>query len=280
MAATAGRTTLMGEGLQHQDGHSHVLSSTVPTCLSYDPAFAYELATIVHDGIERMYPTLNVGDPVTGAHSGEDIFYYITLYNENIVMPPRPELPEDELDEGIIKGLYRFKDGDLDGGVPATILFSGSASQAAIDAQRDLAKHYGVNASLWSATSFQQLRHEALGVERWNRLHPTETKKTPWVTQQLEQSEGPIVAVTDYMHIVPEQILRWAPRSYATLGTDGFGRSDDREALRRFFEVDTAHIVYAVLSQLVADGKISNETLSDAIARYDIDIDIAPSWER
>lgn len=280
MAATAGRTTLMGEGLQHQDGHSHVLSSTVPSCLSYDPAFAYEIATIVRDGIRRMYPALEVGGPVTGDGAGEDIFYYITLYNEAIVMPPRPEMPEDELEEGIIKGLYQFDAGSLPEGIPATILFSGSAAVAAQAAQHDLAEHYGVNASLWSATSFQQLRHDALGVERWNRMHPTEEQQTPWVTTQLERSSGPIVAVTDYMHIVPEQILRWAPRSFTTLGTDGYGRSDDRVALRRFFEVDTAHIVFAVLSKLVEEGIMSKDVIADAIDRYDIDIDSTPAWER
>ena len=257
LGATAGRTTLAGEGLQHQDGHSLVLASTVPVCETYDPAFAYEVGTIIEDGIKRMYGP----DP-------EDIFYYLTLYNENFQQPPRPEGSK----EGILEGLYRFSE-RKGSGSPATILFSGTANLAARDAAADLAEHYGVDAELWSAPSYKKLREEALRAERWNRLHPGEELKKARVTAILEESSGPIVAVSDYMIMVPDQISRWVPRSYTILGTDGFGRSDSRRALREFFEIDKGHIVVAVLSALAKEGTVSLDRVSEALQRYGIDPD-------
>ena len=270
MGATAGRTTLMGEGLQHQDGHSLVLASTVPVCRSYDPAFAFETALIVEDGIRRMYPD---GD----AARGEDVFYYLTLYNENYPMPAMPD-DSDRVRDGVLRGLYRADPGPDLQGPRATLLFSGSAHTEVVRAQQLLAEDYGVAAELWSATSYQQLRDEALEVDRWNLLHPEESPRVPWVTTTLGQSVGPIVAVTDFMRSVPDQITRWVPRRYQTLGTDGFGRSDTREALRRYFETDAPHIVLAVLTQLVADGLVVAGALPDAIARYGIPTGTPHPW--
>ena len=203
MGATAGRTTLLGEGLQHQDGHSLVLASTVPACEAYDPAFAYELAVIVQDGIRRMYPD---GD----ATQGEDVFYYLTLYNENYAMPVKPE----GVDAGILEGLYRFAPAPEGTTHPATVLFSGSAHGAAREAQAELAEHYDVGVDLWSATSYKRLREEAMAVERWNRLHPTDDPRTPLVTERLAEGSGPVVAVTDFMRTVPDQVSRWSPRPW------------------------------------------------------------------
>ncbi|CAN5675831.1 pyruvate dehydrogenase (acetyl-transferring), homodimeric type [soil metagenome] len=258
LGATAGRTTLMGEGLQHQDGHSHVLASTVPVCQAYDPAFAFEMGIIIADGLRRMYGD----DP-------EDIFYYLTLYNENYPMPPAPE----GVAEGVLAGLYRWTPAPDGPAKRATIVFSGTAHLAAAEAQRELAEHFDVGVELWSATSYKALREEALSVERWNRLHPGEAPRTPYVTDVLSAAEGPVVAVTDFMKVVPDQIARWVPqdRSFTPLGTDGFGRSDTREALRRFFETDAPHVVVAVLAALAAAGEIKPEVVTDAIARYDID---------
>jgi pyruvate dehydrogenase E1 component len=272
MGATAGRTTLQGEGLQHNDGQSLVLSSVVPVCRSYDPTFAFETALIVRDGIHRMYPG---GD----AAAGEDIFYYITLYNENYLMPA---MPADEgghsVNEGVLKGLYRSSTGSTDAGPRATILFSGAAHTEAVKAQAELKEHYGVSAELWSATSYQQLRVEALEVDRWNSLHPNEQPRVPWVTSQLERSQGPIVAVTDFMRMVPDQISRWSPRAWTSLGTDGFGRSDTRETLRRYFETDAPNIVLAVLNQLVADNTLVPAAIEDAIGRYSMPTEGQVPW--
>ena len=258
LGATAGRTTLHGEGLQHQDGHSHLLASTVPVCEAYDPAFAYEMSTIVRHGLQRMYV------------DNDDVFYYLTIYNENYVQPPKPEGSE----AGIIAGLYRWADAPEYHETRATILFSGSAHTAAREAQTDLAEHYGVAAELWSATSYKKLREEALTVERWNRLHPGEERMVPFVTRALSPAPGPFIAVTDYMKAVPDQIARWVPGPFIALGTDGYGRSDTREALRRFFEVDTGHVVVATLSALAEQGSIGSEVAKDAIQRYGLDTDI------
>jgi pyruvate dehydrogenase E1 component len=266
MGATAGRTTLLGEGLQHQDGHSHLLASTVPACRAYDPAFAFEMALIVRDGIRRMYP----GD----GSAGEDVFYYLTIYNENYPMPPMPE----GVEQGVLEGLYHWSSAPQVAGPPATILFSGTSWSAATQAQSELAERYGVGAELWSATSYQQLRNEALSVERWNRLHPGETPRVPLVTLQLSTSNGPIVAVSDSMRAVPDQVSRWSPRSWRSLGTDGYGRSDTREALRRFFETDAEHIVVAVLTALVDEGAVDASVVKDAIAHYGIDGDSPDPW--
>jgi pyruvate dehydrogenase E1 component len=266
LGATAGRTTLLGEGLQHLDGHSHVLASTVPVCEAYDPAFAYETATIIEHGLNRMYGPDSPDDE-------RDVFYYLTLYNENYPMPAKPE----GADEGIIAGLYRWAAAPEGPSHRATILFSGPAWKAAVDAQRELAERWDVAAELWSATSYKKLREEALSVERWNRLHPTEPPQNPLVTRLLAEAGGPVVAVTDYMKIVPDQISRWVPPGvrFVALGTDGFGRSDTREHLRRFFETDAAHITVAALAALAADDEVKAETVADAIGHYEIDAETA-----
>jgi pyruvate dehydrogenase E1 component len=260
LGATAGRTTLAGEGLQHCDGQSQLLASAYPNCAAYDPAFAYEMGVIIRDGIERMY-----------GPEPEDCFYYITLYNENYPMPAMPE----GVEEGIIRGLYRFQEAPevADGAPRAQIMASGTAMLAALDAQRILAAEFGVATDIWSATSYKMLREEALSTERWNRLHPTEPARTPYVTELLRDSEGPIVAVTDFMKAVPDQVARFAPRPFASLGTDGYGFSDTRVALRRHFEVDAPSIVVAVLHGLAQTDAIKAEVVEEAIARFDIDAD-------
>jgi pyruvate dehydrogenase E1 component len=261
LGATAGRTTLNGEGLQHEDGHSLILAATNPACLAYDPAFAYEVAAIVRDGLRRM------------CEEGEDVFVYLTLYNENY---PQPEKPEG-VEEGILAGLYRFRgspavDGNGNGFKRrAQILGSGPIVLQALRAQELLAQEWDVGATVWSATSYKQLRSEALECERWNRLHPEEPKREPFVAQALASAEGPVVAVTDSLKLVPDQIARWVHQPFVTLGTDGFGRSDTREALRRFFEIDAEHVAVAVLSALADMGEVKPETVAEAIARYGID---------
>ncbi|MGI8775627.1 MAG: pyruvate dehydrogenase (acetyl-transferring), homodimeric type [Actinomycetota bacterium] len=255
LGATYGRTTLLGEGLQHQDGHTLLMASTNPACVSYDPAFAYETSIIVRDGLRRMLD------------EDEDIFYYITLYNENYVMP---EIPGD-VQEGVLKGLYRYREASGPGKHKAQILGSGSILMQALRAQEMLAEDYDVAADVWSATSYQQMRREALEVERWNRLHPEEARRQPYVTSALESADGPVVAVSDSMKAVQDQIARWVPAPYVPLGTDGFGRSDDREQLRRFFEVDAESIVVATLSALAEFGDVKPEVVSEAVKRYELD---------
>jgi pyruvate dehydrogenase E1 component len=264
LGATAGRTTLAGEGLQHQDGHSHVLASVVPTCEAYDPAFAYEVAAIIESGLHRMY----VDD--------EDVYFYLTLYNENYIQPAKP----DGVHQGILDGLYLFSSGHEGLDHQVTILFSGPSQKAAREAQTELAEHFGVSADLWSATSFKKLREEALSVDRWNRLHPDQQPRKPFVTEQLASSAGPIVAVTDYMRIVPDQIAPYAPRPFTSLGTDGFGRSDTREALRDFFETDMRHVVVAILGSLASEGAVGSDVVAKAISDYGIDPETAAPWER
>jgi pyruvate dehydrogenase E1 component len=258
LGATAGRTTLHGEGLQHADGHSLVLASTVPNVAAYDPAFAYEVAVVIEDGLRRMYGD----DP-------DDVFYYLTLYNEQYPMPPMPEGAED----GIRKGLYRFAAAPEGPRRRATVIFSGTAQGAAREAQRLLAENHDVAAELWSAPSYKALREDALAVERWNRFHPTEKPRTPYVTDALSQAEGPYVAVTDFMKAVPDQVARWVPGRFLPLGTDGYGRSDTMEQLRRHFEVDAGHVVVAVLQTLSEIGEGKAEEVADAIARYGVDAD-------
>jgi len=253
LGATAGRTTLLGEGLQHQDGHSLLLASAYPNVVAYDPAFAYEVATIIENGVRRM--------------ATEDVVYYLALYNENYVMPAMPEGVQDDL----LRGLYRFADAPEGPSKRATILFSGPMWQAAVAARDELAAQYDVGCELWSATSYKSLREEALSCERWNRLHPLEPAKEPFVAQRLATASGPIVAVSDFVKAVPDQIARWVPGGITTLGTDGFGRSDTREALRHHFEVDTGHVVVGVLSALMADGEIKGEQVAEAIERHGID---------
>jgi len=260
LGGTAGRTTMLGEGLQHQDGHSLLLASTVPVCQTYDPAFAYELGVIVEDGLRRMYG------------EGEDIFYYITLYNEAYTHPAKPP----GTDQGIVSGMYRWQRAPAGTDHKVAILFSGSMHLAASAAQAALAEHYNVGAELWSVTSYKALREEALEVERWNRLHPDAPPRSTYVTRHLDTVGGPIVAVTDYMTAVPDQIARWVPGPFTSLGTDGFGRSDSREALRRFFEVDEGHIVATVLNSLVEQDAMEPKVVLDALQRYAIDPEALP----
>ncbi len=257
LGATAGRTTLLGEGLQHQDGHSHVLASVVPTVEAWDPAFAYEMAIIVRHGIKEMLV------------DERDVIYYLTLYNENYLMPPLPE----GVEQGVLDGLYRWAEAPEGPSHRATILFSGTAQGAARAAQAELAERWDVGAELWSATSYKRLREEALSAERWNRLHPTETPRTPLVSQLLGPDGGPVVAVTDFMKMVPDQVARWVRQPFVPLGTDGFGRSDTRERLRQFFEVDMPHVVLATLWGLAQQGEVKAETVAEAIAHYGIDVD-------
>ena len=262
LGATAGRTTLNSEGLQHEDGHSLVLASTIPNVVAYDPAFAYEVAAVISDGLKRMY-----------GPNPEDVFYYVTLYNENYVMPA---IPEGITQADITGGLYRFAAApDLGPGkAQVAIMFSGTSYGAAQSAADMLAADFGVAASLWSATSYKTLREDALEVERWNRLHPNESPRTSRVTDVLEPAEGPIVAVSDFMKIVPEQIARFVPGDsdrFHVLGTDGYGRSDTRAALRRHFETDAEHIVVAALHGLERQGKVLPEVVAKAIARFGID---------
>jgi pyruvate dehydrogenase E1 component len=242
MGGTAGRTTLSGEGLQHQDGHSLVLASTVPTCAAYDPAYAYEIAVIVQDGIRRMY------------QERENRFYYLTLYNENYPMPPMP----DGVTEGILRGIYRYKAAAA-GPAQVQLFGSGPILNEALRAQAILADKYSVPADVWSVTSYNELRRDALAAERWNRLHPGELARQPYIQQALTGAEGPIVAATDYMKIVADQVAPWLPGRMETLGTDGFGRSDNREYLRRHFEINAESIAAAALSRLARDGQFPVE---------------------
>ncbi|MGA0206125.1 MAG: pyruvate dehydrogenase (acetyl-transferring), homodimeric type, partial [Ilumatobacteraceae bacterium] len=266
MAATAGRTTLLGEGLQHQDGHSLVLASTVPACQAYDPAFAYEVSAIIKHGLQRMYG----GGAGPNGDTDPDVFYYLTLYNENYVMPARPSHVTD-LD--IVQGLYKWADAPQGTSKRVTLLFSGSAQGAARAAAAELAEHWDVGAELWSATSYKTLREDALAAERWNRLNPPQVARTPLVTELMADAPGPLVAVSDFMKIVPEQIARFVPgRTFVPLGTDGMGRSDTREALRSFFETDMPNIVLAVIASLVKDGKMPSSAIGAVITKFGLDL--------
>jgi pyruvate dehydrogenase E1 component len=255
LAATAGRTTLNGEGLQHQDGHSLLHASTVPTLLAYDPAFAYEVAVIIADGLRRMYA------------EGEDIFYYLALYNENYRMPPMPE----GVEEGILKGLYKFRPGPAARKLKAHLLGSGPIIRSALAAQEILAERYNVSADVWSATSYKLLRTDAVRCRRWNMLHPTAPPRPSGLETLLAKETGVFVAVSDNIRAVPDQIAPWVPGGLFTLGTDGFGRSDTRERLRRFFEVDAACTVVATLYALAQRGEIPRETVAKAIKDLDVD---------
>ncbi len=254
VGGTAGRTTLLGEGLQHQDGHSLVLASTVPTLATYDPAYAYEVAVIVQDGIRRMYELQ------------ENRFYYVTAYNENYAQPPMPE----GVHEGILKGLYRFRTSSL-GPARIQLFGSGTILNEALRAQTILADKYGIAADVWSVTSYNELRREALDVERWNRLHPAETPRRPYLLQALDGVEGAIVAATDFMKIVPDQIAPWLPDRLVSLGTDGFGRSENREHLRRHFENDAESIAAAALARLARDGSFDAARAQAAIVELGLD---------
>ena len=257
LGATAGRTTLNGEGLQHEDGHSLLMASTIPTLLAYDAAFDYETAVIIHDGLRRMY------------QEGEEIFYYLTLYNEDYSMPPMPE----GVEEGILKGLYKFKPGPSGKKHKAQILGSGPIIRSALQAQDILAERYGVSADVWSATNYKALRQDSLKANRWNMFHPTEKPKKSYLQTTLAKEKGPFIAVSDYMRIVPEQIAAWVPGGLTVLGTDGFGRSDTRANLRRFFEVDAECTVIGTLWALAEKGSIEPALVAKAIKDLDVNPD-------
>ena len=256
MGGTAGRTTMLGEGLQHQDGHSIVLASTVPTCVIYDPAFAYELAVVIQDGIRRMY------------EKGEDCFYYVTMYNEDYAMPPMPEGSA----EGILRGIYKFK--AATGGAAVAQLFgSGPILNEVLRAQEILATKYSVQTDVWSVPSYTELRRDALAVERWNRLHPAEKERVPNILSALGSAPGPIIAASDYMKSVPDMLSPWLTNRLVTLGTDGFGRSDNREHLRRHFEVSAEAIVGATLTKLAREGKFKPKAAQKALAELGLDVE-------
>ena len=268
---TAGRTTLLGEGLQHDDGHSPLLASANPAAAIYDPAFAYELAIVVEDAVHRMMGS-----------DAEDRYWYITLYNENYPMPTLPEGPAGEaVRDGVLRGLYRYAERpDIGDGARghASICFSGPMWRVAMDARTMLAEQWGIAADAWSVTSWATLRTEAIADERWNRLHPetaAAARRTPYVAETLGSGSDPVVAVTDYMRAVPDQVARWVDRPFTSLGTDGYGRSDARSALRRYFEVDAPHVVVAVLSLLADQGVVERAAVADAIGRYGLDPDAA-----
>ncbi|MEO8992452.1 MAG: pyruvate dehydrogenase (acetyl-transferring), homodimeric type, partial [Nitrosospira sp.] len=260
LGGTAGRTTLNGEGLQHEDGHSHLAASTIPNCVSYDPTFAYELAVIIQDGLRRMY------------EEQEDVYYYITVMNENYSHPGMPA----DAEQGILKGMYLFREGGSAGkksSLRVQLLGSGTILREVIAAAEILESEYGVAADIWSATSFTELRREALDVTRWNMMHPAEAPRLSYVGACLKDRKGPVIAATDYMKIFADQIREFVPGRYKVLGTDGFGRSDTREQLRRFFEVDRYYITVAALKSLAEEGQITADKVAQAISKLGIDPD-------
>ncbi len=261
LGATAGRTTLNGEGLQHQDGHSLLLASTNPACLAYDPAYAFELSHIVQDALRRMY-----GKP----HDGENpnVFYYLTLYNEPITQPAQPENVDID---GILAGMHRYAPAGDGPGPRAQILASGIAVPWALHAQQLLCEDWGVHADVWSVTSWTQLRRDALATDDWNHTHPDQPPRIPYVTRRLSQAPGPVVAVSDWMRAVPDQIAPFVPGDWTSLGTDGFGRSDTRPTLRRHFHIDAPSIALRVLHQLVGRGDLPISVLPKAADIYRLD---------
>jgi pyruvate dehydrogenase E1 component len=259
LGATSGRTTLNGEGLQHQDGHSLILSSTIPTLVTYDPAYTYEVAVSIADGLRRMYG------------EGEEVFYYLTLYNENYEMPPMPE----GVREGILKGLYRFMAGPEGKGQKAHIFGSGPIIREALRAQQILGERYDVSADVWSATSYKLMRNDALRARRWNMLHPDEAPKKSYIETVLAKEQGVFVAVSDNLKLVPDQVAPWVPGGLTTLGTDGYGRSDTRERLRRFFEVDAEATVVATLHALAEKGQLDRDVVAKAVKDLGLDAEKA-----
>jgi pyruvate dehydrogenase E1 component len=257
IGGTAGRTTLNGEGLQHEDGNSHMMAGMVPNCVSYDPAFGYELAVIIQDGLRRMY------------QEQEDIYYYITVMNENYTHPEMPEGAE----EGIRNGMYLFRQGP-DGGRKVQLVGSGAILREVIAAANILEQDFGVVSDIWSATSFTQLRRDGVDCTRWNRLNPEKEPRIPWITACLHERKGPVVAASDYVRAFADQVRGFLPQDdYIVLGTDGFGRSDTREKLRRFFEVDRHNVAYAALYVLYRQGLISQGDLLSARSKLGIDPD-------
>ena len=254
LGATAGRTTLNGEGLQHEDGHSQLMAAMIPNCVSYDPTFSYELAVIMQDGLKRMI------------ENQEDVFYYITLMNENY---SHPEMPKG-VEADIIKGMYPFSTSKIKG-EKVQLMGSGVILREVIEAQKILENDYGVSADVWSVTSFNELRKDALEIDRWNRMNPDKPQKESHITKHLKKAEGPIIASTDYMKSFAEQIAVFLPHTFVALGTDGFGRSDSRENLRQFFEVDRHYVVVATLKALSDEGKIKSSIVTDAIKKFKLD---------
>ncbi|MBV8471981.1 MAG: pyruvate dehydrogenase (acetyl-transferring), homodimeric type, partial [Hyphomicrobiales bacterium] len=258
IGGTSGRTTLNGEGLQHEDGHSHLLASTIPNCIGYDPTYAYELAVIVQAGLKRMYA------------DNEDVYYYITTLNENY---PHPGMPEGA-EEGILRGMYRLREVVAEKGGPRVRLLGSGAILREVEAGAELlAKDFGVSSEIWSVTSFTELRRDGLDAERWSMLHPEEPRRVSYVEQALAKGVGPVVAATDYMKAIADGIRPYVPARYKVLGTDGFGRSDYRRQLRSFFEVDRYHVAVAALKSLVDDQLLPAKRVTEAIARYKIDPD-------
>lgn len=257
LGGTAGRTTLAGEGLQHQDGHSHLYASTIPNCVSYDPTFAYELAVIIQNGLYRMYEKM------------DNIFYYITVMNENYIQPDMPK----GVEEGIIRGMYVLKESKKKSKNHVQLMGSGTILREVIKAAQMLEEDYSVTSDLWSVTSFNELRRDGLAIERHNAMHPQEKNQECYVSSQLKARQGPVIAATDYMRIYADQIRPYVPNRYVTLGTDGYGRSDTRERLRHFFEVDAKFIVLSALNALVAEGTIDKSKVVDAMKRYNINPD-------
>jgi pyruvate dehydrogenase E1 component len=264
IGATAGRTTLTGEGLQHADGHSPLLASTNPAVVTYDPAWAFEVGHIVRSGLERMYGSTNEHP------DGENVIFYITVYNEPVVQPPQP----DDLDhEGLLKGIYfsrRSSIADRDDAVHSHILASGVAMPWAVEAQQILADDFGVAAHIWSVTSWNELARNAIEAEKWNFNHPSESHRVPFVTQRLADAKGPFLGVSDYMRAVPDQISRWVPGPWHSLGADGFGFADTRAAARRFFQIDAHSIVVGTLQALAARGDVKPETVQEAYDRLKV----------
>ncbi|MBP8045671.1 MAG: pyruvate dehydrogenase (acetyl-transferring), homodimeric type, partial [Neisseria sp.] len=265
IGGTAGRTTLNGEGLQHEDGHSQIQADLIPNCISYDPTFSYEVAVIVHDGLRRMYV------------DQEDVYYYLTVMNENYTHPAMPQ--RKGIEEEILKGMYLLKAGEK-GDKKVQLMGSGVILNEVIKGAELLKNDFGVDADIWSVPSFNLLHRDAIEVERYNRLHPLEEAKLPFVTRQLQGYEGPVIASTDYIRSFADRIRAYIPNDYHVLGTDGFGRSDSRANLRDFFEVDSRHVAVAALSALAEQGKVGKEVVQQAIEKYGIQTDTAPSWKR
>jgi pyruvate dehydrogenase E1 component len=257
IGATAGRTTLNGEGLQHQDGHSHLIAATIPNCISYDPAYAYELAVIIQDGMRRMFEV------------GENCFYYITTMNENYVHPDMPE----GVEQGIVKGLYRLRRSDVQTAPKVQLLGAGAILREVEAAAELLEQDFGVAADVWSLTSVNELAREGNDAARWNRLHPTEASRVPWITEQLGESSGPFIAATDYQKAHTDQLREFVPGAFTVLGTDGFGRSDTRGQLRQHFEVSREYIALAAIKALADEGELDPQRVEQAITQLCIDVD-------
>jgi pyruvate dehydrogenase E1 component len=262
LGATAGRTTLLGEGLQHQDGHSHLAAGTVPNCRAWDPAFAYELAVILHDGMRRML------------QEQEDVFYYITLMNENY---PHPAMPAGA-EAGIVKGMYLLREGAKGKGPRVQLMGSGTILREVMAAADLLRDDFKVNADVWSVTSFNELRRDGMSAERWSTLHPGKPRRKSYIETALEAHDGPVVASTDYMRNFADQVRGHIPRTYRVLGTDGFGRSDYRVKLRRFFEVNRYYVAVAALKALADEGAIKPEKVEEAIKKYGLDTERPDPW--